>query len=34
MIQGGDFIHGDGRGSTCIYGTNEFDDEGFLYERK
>ncbi|CCJ30348.1 unnamed protein product [Pneumocystis jirovecii] len=32
MVQGGDFIHGNGTGSTCIYGSQTFADESFVHK--
>ena len=34
MIQGGDFISGNGTGSLNIYGKTNFDDEGFQYHHE
>ncbi|KAK9473761.1 cyclophilin-like domain-containing protein, partial [Dipodascopsis tothii] len=34
MIQGGDYIRGNGTGSACIYGTSTFADEGYKYKHE
>ncbi|KAK9467020.1 cyclophilin-like domain-containing protein [Lipomyces arxii] len=34
MIQGGDFLRNNGTGSTSIYGTTTFADEGFPYSHE
>ncbi|KAI9798391.1 MAG: Peptidyl-prolyl cis-trans isomerase H [Sarcosagium campestre] len=34
MIQGGDFLKGNGTGSTCIYGKPAFEDENFVQKHE
>lgn len=33
MLQGGDFVRGNGIGTKCIYGSDTFEDESFTYDR-
>ncbi|KAK9461225.1 cyclophilin-like domain-containing protein [Lipomyces oligophaga] len=34
MVQGGDFLRNNGTGSMCIYGTDTFTDENFLFKHE